>query len=142
MSNEDEKNQLVHKNPCHLSDKETIEFILRPVYHGIPEPLHTPAGKRGPKIKQTQYDLSKNLRRYHYHKLVELPQLHKNGMEVRLKIGDSTRELIQKIGDMLASTTPPHKLARAVYEYLLKDPKLPQHDIKTVRTNLNKTPLR
>lgn len=67
--------KLALQRPIQLSREETLEFITKPIYMGMP---HTqPYSGKGPRPKLTQYDDAYDRRKGLYHRLARLPSLRR-----------------------------------------------------------------
>lgn len=119
-----------------LNNAELIEFITKPIYMGMPQPL--PAKGRGRKPKRTQYDGAYDRRKGFYHRLVRLPA---SGASARLGMGNWLRDIVLKLAREMLPHTKQHKL---VFEVLkaLDEKKLPLPDESTIRKVLANSGIR
>lgn len=131
-----------HERPHSLSRAEQLRVVSTMPDLGYPSAAETPAGKRGPKSKRTQYDDALDRRKEPYRLLVKLPRASAAGAIARRVIGHRMIDLIKDVAEgVLKSKVKPIHHVRLIRESLeRKGRRVP--DDKTIRQALRALGLR
>ena len=116
---------LIKSHPLGLSNLETIEFLKKKIYMGIPERIAKP--KRGKQSRKTQYNLAYERRKGLYYRLAIL---HSNGSAGMVKKGKRTVSVIERAlseAPTWVKDGNPHKINKWISEWLVNKNLAPRH---------------